>query len=1026
MDIVVQHAPRLSPDTARRFARDTWGIDGTPSPLPSERDQNFRLSSGDGREFVLKIANATERRDVLEFQDAALEHLARTAPALALPRVCRTPAGDDIASWEGEEGTRHLTRLITWVPGAVLAKVTPHSEALMEGLGRRVGEMDAALAGFEHPGMGRPLQWNLAGTSWIRNELGRIADTSRRLLVERVLRRFEEHVSPRWEQLPRQVVHNDWNDYNVLVTPEPGSDRQVIGVVDFGDMVHSATVSDLAVAAAYAMLDKPDPVALAAAIVRGYHETRPLSELELDVLFDLIRARLAISVTMSACQSAQAPGNDYLLVSQQPAWGLIERLDGVSPAWARGMFRRACGLQADPGGERVVSWLQEHQGQFAPVMGDDLGTAPLTVLDLGVGSLDLPRLDIVTDPATFDRWVTAHLLAAATPVGIGQYDEPRLVYVTELFRHRSNWTEENRTVHLGIDLFMDPGAAVYAPLDGVVHSLANNAAAGDYGPTIILEHQPAEGVRFFTLYGHLSSASLDSKIAGQHVKAGEVIAWLGTIDENGGWPPHLHFQVMTDMLGKAGDFPGVAAPSERQVWLDFCPDPNVILGIPAERFPKRPSSAAEMQARRRERLGPNLSLSYRHPIRMVRGHRQYLFDAEGRRYLDAVNNVPHVGHSHPRVVEAASRQLSVLHTNTRYLHHLLIEYAERLTGLMPRGLDVCFIVNSGSEANELALRLAQAATGHTGVVVVDGAYHGNTSGLVNISPYKFDGPGGRGCPPHVRKATMPDLYGYRRKESEGQASLPAGLAEASRFFADSVGAQARDLAQQPSGLSAFICESILSCGGQIVLPDGYLQEAYRQVRHAGGLCIADEVQVGFGRVGSHMWAFDTQGVVPDIVTLGKPIGNGFPLAAVVTRREVAEAFHNGMEYFNTFGGGQAACAVGLAVLDVMRDEGLQAHALSVGARLMAGLEDLAKRFPVVGDVRGLGLFLGVEFVLDRETRAPAAAQADYCVNRLRDHGILASTDGPLHNVIKIKPPMPFSTADADRFVETLEKVLGEL
>ncbi len=303
-----------------------------------------------------------------------------------------------------------------------------------------------------------------------------------------------------------------------------------------------------------------------------------------------------------------------------------------------------------------------------------------------------------------------------------------------------------------------------------------------------------------------------------------------------------------------------------------------------------------------------------------------------------------------------------------------------------------------------------------GVIVVAGAYHGNTTSLVNISPYKFDGPGGAGRPPHTRVALMPDVYRgpYKGNRPDAGALYAAHVAEAVREFE-----------REGRGVAAFFCESLLSCGGQIVLPDGYLQAAYAAVRAAGGVCVADEVQVGFGRVGTHAWGFETQGVVPDIVTLGKPIGNGFPLAAVVTRPEIADAFDNGMEYFNTFGGSHAACAVGHAVLDVMRDEDLQARALSVGGRLRAGLASLGDRFPIVGDVRGLGLFLGVEFVSDRETQAPAARQADYAVNRLRERGVLVSTDGPLHNVIKIKPPLQFSDSDADRLVNELAKILEE-
>ncbi len=338
-------------------------------------------------------------------------------------------------------------------------------------------------------------------------------------------------------------------------------------------------------------------------------------------------------------------------------------------------------------------------------MNDDLRHGTVKVLDLSVGSLDIPAL---SDVETIDRFCALVDSQVDSSPGIGRYDEPRLVYVTDLFRHVNNWEVENRTVHIGIDVFLPAGTEVRAPLAGVVHSFRNNAGAGDYGPTIILEHEPQPGLRFFTLYGHLSEDSLDGLAPGRPFAAGAVIARLGDATVNGGWPPHLHFQVMTDLLGRRGDFPGVAAPSERAIYLDLCPDPNLILGIPADRFPAAPPPAAEILSARHRHLGRNLSVSYRRPLTMVRGHMQFLFDAEGRRFLDAVNNVPHVGHSHPRVVAAAARQLAVLNTNTRYLHPLLASYAERLASLMPDPLSVCFIVCSGSEANELALRLAYA------------------------------------------------------------------------------------------------------------------------------------------------------------------------------------------------------------------------------------------------------------------------------------------------------------------------------
>jgi len=360
--------------------------------------------------------------------------------------------------------------------------------------------------------------------------------------------------------------------------------------------------------------------------------------------------------------------------------------------------------------------------------------------------------------------------------------------------------------------------------------------------------------------------------------------------------------------------------------------------------------------------------------------------------------------------------MAVLNTNTRYLHENLTRYAERLCATLPEPLRVCFFVCSGSEANELALRLARTHTGWKDTMVVDAGYHGNTTSLVEISPYKFDGPGGGGAPSHVHKVPMPDVYRGLYKMSDPQAG---------EKYAQHIAAAIRHIAERGSHLSAFICESLLSCGGQIVLPEHYLKQAYRQVRNAGGVCIADEVQVGFGRVGTHFWAFETQDVVPDIVTLGKPIGNGHPLGAVITTPAIAASFANGMEYFNTFGGNPVSCAIGLAVLDVIADERLQANAQKVGAHLIEGLRRLMDQHPLVGDVRGLGLFAGVELVSDRQTLEPAATQAAYLVNRLKECGILVSTDGPFHNVLKIKPPLVFTEANADFLITTIDKILTE-
>jgi 4-aminobutyrate aminotransferase-like enzyme len=430
---------------------------------------------------------------------------------------------------------------------------------------------------------------------------------------------------------------------------------------------------------------------------------------------------------------------------------------------------------------------------------------------------------------------------------------------------------------------------------------------------------------------------------------------------------------------------------------------------------KSHTTATRLAAARRDLIGRNVRTSYRNPLHIVRASMQYLFDDAGRRYIDGYNNVPHVGHCHPVVVESAARQLSVLNTNTRYLHESLERFAASLTATLPAPLRVCYFVNSGSEANELALRLARAHTRARDLVVLEAAYHGNTTTLIDISPYKADGPGGMGHAPWVHVAPMADVYRGKHK---------AGSADAGAKYAASVADAIGRLHAAGGRLCGFIAESCPSVGGQIIFPAGYLAEVYRLVRAAGGVCIADEVQTAYGRLGRCFYAFEEQQVIPDIVVLGKPIGNGFPLGAVVTTREIAASFDNGMEFFSTFGGNTVSCAVGAAVLRIVSDDRLQQHAADVGAGLLAKLKLLPRRHELVGDVRGSGLFIGIELVTDRDTLTPGTQAADDVVNHMREAGVLIGTDGPHHNVLKIRPPMPFADADADELVDCLDRALA--
>lgn len=803
MEHLSKIVPRFDARQAATIAERHFALSGTCDPLPSYVDQNFRLTTAAGDQWVIKIAQSEMTRSPLEARIGALRHLQKGAAAHLTPLVRSTVDGDTLIAVEAPDasGRSHLVHMVGYLDGRPLG-AGEHAPALLTQVGRLVADIQAGLEGYTHPRLERAHRWDMRRAHELLAETHRIQPLRRRRLAERNLEAFAASVLPNVSALPTPLVHHDLNENNILVCERDGA-LTVCGLIDFGDIVHSCRVFDLAVCAAYACLGHRRPLEAISAVVAGYHRVRPLSEAELDAVFASACARLAVSVTMSARSRDERPGNTYANVSERPAWEAMERLAGVPAELAREHLARAC------------------------------------------------------DPST-----------------------------------------------------------------------------------------------------------------------------------------------------------GAVTGSGR--------------------------TADEIMAIRRRHLGPSLSLSYQAPLKIDRGWMQYLFDDTGRPYLDCVNNVCHVGHSHPHVVEAIARQASLLNTNTRYLHHNLAAYAERLTATLPDPLSVCFFVCTGSEANDLALRLARTFTGRQGIVTLDGAYHGHTGRLIEISPYKFDGPGGAGAPDHVRVVPMPEGYRTRPLSEAGTGDGPdhAGTRDAGtrdrthprlgERLAAPVGRAMAELADTAYGAAAFIGESLLGCGGQVVPAAGYFQHVFAHTRAAGAVCIIDEVQVGFGRVGSHLWAFETQGVIPDIVTMGKPIGNGHPLAAVVTTPEIAQAFANGMEYFNTFGGNPVSCAAGLAVLDVIEEEGLQAHAHTVGGELLAGLRGLADRHALIGEVRGLGLFIGIELVRDRATLEPADDEATIVIERMKARGILLSTDGPLHNVLKIKPPMPFAAENAEALVTHLDAVLTDI
>ena len=984
--------------------------------LASERDQNFQIQCPDAGTFVLKISNAMESRELLEGQNAMMERLAEHFSIT--PRVIRSISGTSIVTIQ-KDATDFQARLVTFQEGSPMS-AGPFDCRLCRRLGRTVAQLNDALSDFDHPAFHRTFHWDLQqGERLVAERIETIGDFETRTIVRHLLSQFQKHTADHLKLLPLSVIHNDLNDNNVMVgkpDPRDGTASEVTGIIDFGDAVFSWTIGELAIAIAYAILDQSDPLSIARSIVSGYNDQRKglLMDEELGSLFGLVCMRLCTSVVMAEEQVRANPDNDYLNISQAPIRRTLKVLANISFPFANATLRDTLGRAAVSHGENVCDWLARNQDEFAfPVNALETGIRPAPaqtlVLDLSVSSPLIPENPDAIDMDSLTDLIFRELESANATIAIGRYKEPRILYSSGQFANTDS-AAENRTVHLGIDIFSKSGTDVVSPLHGSVFYLGVIDEPLDYGGLVILKHKTDSGDPFCTLYGHLDPSSFETLQIGSEILLGAPFAKLGNPELNGGWTPHLHFQLILDLLDLGRTFPGVAFASQIDTWSAISPDPNLILGIDESCFPGNSPDKQDTLAKRKRLTGPSLSIAYDQSLKIARGWKQYLFDETGRRFLDAYNNVPHVGHCHPHVVQAISSQLAMLNTNTRYLHDNMNDLAERISESMPKGLDVCYFLNSATEANELALRLAREFTSARDLIVLDAAYHGNSTTMIDISPYKHDGPGGRGAPDWVHVVPLPDVYRGKYQEPSTAAAAYANEVKETIF----------GLEQK---LCGFICESCPSVAGQIIFSDGYLPRVYESVRAAGGLCIADDVQTGYGRLGSHMYGFQLQGVIPDIVVLGKPMGNGHPLAAVVTTREIADAFNNGMEFFSTFGGNPVSCAAGIAVLDVLYEEQLQENAEVVGNRILQGLREIQSECSLVGDVRGRGLFLGVELVSDRLTKKPATREARFVTNYCRQRGVLIGTDGPRHNVLKIRPPMCFDRYNAANLLNVLQAAL---
>ena len=954
------------------------------SRLNSERDVNLLIKGAGTKQYVVKISNPKESLAQLEYQDLLVNHLRQS---IQLRNIYPEIFHKKILFYKDRNERGCAVRILTYIEGDMYAK-SKNSDDTEKSLGKLLALQSNQLQSFIKNQAIRSFEWDPSDIRWTKKFINLFKGANKNI-IKNTIDEHEKFVFKNIKNLKHAVTHGDPNDYNIVVKKE-----KIIGFIDFGDSIYAPVINDLAISLSYALMGNNNLYKSLQNIVGTYNEFYKLSDQDIYSLLALIKSRLVITLVMAAKQRKKYPDNKYLSISENNAWGLIYKLDKVDPYFFIAVIRDICNLEPILNFSKKIQLFKGQQ--FGNLFDFDLNNVNKKIVNFDKSSFLLK-----TNPSNkkLDNLVEKFL---KKNIGIGLYKEKRKVYKSNHYISSLN-PLKRRDVHLGIDIFVEENTPIKSPLNGKVIILHNNNFKYDYGPTVILEHK-INNYFFFTLYGHLSKKCLKKLKVGQIVKKGEWIGEIGDYKINGNWPPHLHFQIMTSLLNEVDNFPGVGEKYLLKIWEQISPDPNIILQIP-ESFFSNKVQKEKILLKRKKNIARNLSISYQDPLHMLEAKGQFFYDEQGRRYLDCVNNISHVGHSNKFVHEALVSQNLKLNTNTRYLYNIINEYSDRLLKTFPKKLNKIFFVCTGSEANDLALRIAKNYTKAKNVLVMNNAYHGHTNSLIDLSPYKFNSKGGEGKKDYVHVLRMPDeIRGKWTNKNYKWVNKYIDEAEdvISKTF------------NKKNSLSSFFFESILGCGGQIELPKGYLKNIFKLVRKKNALCIADEVQTGFGRVGSNFWAFQEHGIVPDIVTLGKPMGNGHPIAAVVTTKKIADTFNNGMEYFNSFGGNPVSCAVGNAVLDVIEKDNLQKNSKVVGDYFIKKLTQIQKKFPdYISKISGKGLFIGIDFICNGDFLLPDAKLATKLINSLRLKGILLSTDGPFNNVIKIKPPLVFNKDNVD-------------
>lgn len=962
----ISTCPTFSKEEALSVLDKEWGITEILKPLDSYLDQNFLVQNSNGEKFVLKIANIETPKNWLDLQNKVVEHLY----ADVIPKI--------ILSKEGKQMifvSSHWWRVLNFLEGTMLSSVPFRSKNLLHNIGYFVGGISKQLASFHHEAAERPIQWDLQQSALLlENWVTFVEDEKTKINILLVMENWKTKTTA-ISKIRKSLIHADLTRYNLLLD-DKGENIQ--GIIDFGDVCFSWTIGEVAVLVLEsAMTGSPTPFEDAYNVIRSYHEVFPLTKEEIELLYSLIQLRSATIVGASARQLSMEPDNEYVRKQAIADREMFHQLGLEREKFATALFLEACKMNSE---ETEIVHQFSTIYEIKSIFGNNEN---LKIIDIS------PTSEIYNDGAWNNLEQCKQKIKNQLTDGFG-----RTIYKTSILKPFESNPKESETIALGIYAFAPVGTAIYAPID------------------IVFVNKIGDKCIFKTSHFYLYLYGIDtSLLEGAVLKLGDLIGVISSEKANYQFPSHVYFQI--DSSGVASQF---CLPSETIGWEILCPDPSAFSGMESKAIINKERET--LDNRRAKVIQQAQEYYYQEPMNLVRGWQQYLISNDGRVYLDTINNVAHIGHSHPKVVDAAAKQLRKLNTNARFLYEENINYAERLLKYFPESLQVIFYTCTGSEANDLALRLARAYTNQNDVIVIDGEYHGNTTAVDEISTNLMDNPtASKSVRPFTHPLIQPNTFrGKYSADTTNVAELYAQDAQEKINFIESQG----------RGVAAFISESLLGSGGGVEMPKDYLKKVYEHVHKAGGVCIADEVQIGFGRMGSHFWGFQKEGVLPDIVTLGKPMGNGHPISAVITTHEIADAYRKKYTYFNTFAGNPVSCQIANAVLDVIEDEKLQENASVVGNFLKQELEKLIDEFESVGAVYGHAMYLGVDLVVNKKTRKPDSQKALWVSEAMKQRGIIIYPTGDYYNILKIKPPMCFTKENAVFLVETLRTILSKM